>query len=335
LYTFEQQALLFIADAQTMQNGVCSQSITRHATGYGYNVRAIQYGIHGRRRNGKLEFPGLLARKIVFLVGGYPHGGKAPGGPGLTPAYAVDLDVLLTFIPEADYDSSEPPEKGEPLGEPSPEKGEPLGAPVHTSSLSSSLSDIAIAAGPVPEATNYSNLAVQANQAAQTNAAAQSHAPTSLSHPKGQHLGVDDGANAFFPMGKKKNAKQEHSDAEIGAELERVFEHVRAQDGKVCAARAALRIDRELYDETKLDSDAVLRPSKKRQTEIADWCRGRGTEPILKLWEEFLVTVDHTLDSTSGEQRSHYLADFLSWMERKFRREHGAFAETCASGGQS
>jgi hypothetical protein len=123
LYRSEKQALAFIAEAQTMQNGVCSKALKR-AEDFGYERTAIQRGIHGKRRNGKLEYPGLLSRGIAYVAGGYPKGGLAPGGQGLTPEYAINRAVLLTFIPDTD----DPPEKGDTLGDTlgdtSPKKGE-------------------------------------------------------------------------------------------------------------------------------------------------------------------------------------------------------------------
>jgi hypothetical protein len=146
LYTAEQQALNFVAEAQTQSRGVCSQSIKRHAADYGYNDRHIQWGLHGRRRNGKWEYVGLISRGIVYVAGGYPKGGRAPGGAGLTPDYAINVEAMMKFIPEVDDetpknpDPSETPEKGEPLdeplGEPSEKKGEPLGDLMRTSCIS-------------------------------------------------------------------------------------------------------------------------------------------------------------------------------------------------------
>lgn len=151
LYRAEKQALAFIAETQTMQNGVCRKAL-KSGEDYGYSKRALQWGIHGKHRNGKLEFPGLLARRIVYVAGGYPKGGLAPGGQGLTPEYAINLEALMTFIPEVD-DSPEPTEPPEPskmgetrdetMGETSPEKGETKGVQAHTSSPSSSPSSSA------------------------------------------------------------------------------------------------------------------------------------------------------------------------------------------------
>jgi len=115
----ENQALTWIAKAQTMRNGVCNKAIKGGAGCY--SERNLQYGIHGRCRKGKTEFPGLLARKVVYVAGGYPKGGLNPDGTGLTPSYAIDFDVLRTFLPSG-VDAT-------PKGEPSTnEKGEPKDA---------------------------------------------------------------------------------------------------------------------------------------------------------------------------------------------------------------
>src|SRR5579872_5649321 len=82
LYTAEQQALNFVAEAQTQSRGVCSQSIREHAADYGYLNRNIQWGLHGKKLKGKPVYPGLLVRGIVYLAGGYPSGGRAAGGAG-------------------------------------------------------------------------------------------------------------------------------------------------------------------------------------------------------------------------------------------------------------
>ena len=115
LHSAEKQALEFIADAQTMQNGVCSRALTTGAD-TGVHVRTLQRGIHGRPR-GKYGYPGLLARGIVYVTGGYPKGGLAPGGNGLTPAYAINRDRMMDFIPEVGDDSKPPQEKGDPKGD--------------------------------------------------------------------------------------------------------------------------------------------------------------------------------------------------------------------------
>jgi len=123
LYTAEKQALVFVGDAQTMQDGVCRKAL-KSAEDLGFCARQIRFGLHGRRRNGKNEFPGLIARGIVSAVS-HEKGGRAPGGHGLPAVYAIDRDVLLKYVPEIDYF----PEKDEPKAEPSSKKDEPLVEP--------------------------------------------------------------------------------------------------------------------------------------------------------------------------------------------------------------
>jgi len=111
LHRPEKQALAWIADVQTMQDGVCRKTLTS-AEDLGYDRKSIQRGIHGKRRNGRIEYPGLLVRGIVS-VSGYVNGGRAPGGRGLTPAYVINRDVLLTYIPGVEDDAPTTPMKGD------------------------------------------------------------------------------------------------------------------------------------------------------------------------------------------------------------------------------
>ena len=145
----EKQALDFISDAQTMRDGVCRKAL-KGAEDYGIGIRYVRYGLHGRRRKQKdgtsrLEYPGLIARGIVE-VSGHIEGGRTLGGGGLTPAYTINVEALLKFIPDgSEGDDDTPTEKGEPKAEPKaepispkdnqisllePEKGEPNAEPI-------------------------------------------------------------------------------------------------------------------------------------------------------------------------------------------------------------
>jgi hypothetical protein len=156
LATAEKKALHFVAEASTMQDGVCSKA-KQGVEDFGGCPREFQYGIHGRRRKNKTWiFPGLLARKIVS-VSGYTHGGRTLGGRGLTPIYTIDVNVLETYDPEyvAPAAPSEPPpvlpfassdvsltsaeKKGEQMGEQKKgeQKGEQYGELMPTRSCSS------------------------------------------------------------------------------------------------------------------------------------------------------------------------------------------------------
>jgi hypothetical protein len=142
-----------------MQRGVCSKAIPKGEE-LGYCDRNLQWGLHGKHRkqkdgSQKLEYPGLLVRGIVFVVGGHPRGGLAPGGGGLTPDYAINRDVMLTFIPDGDQPSKNPdPEKGDTMGvtmdetkgETFSKRGETKGVHAHPSSPSSSLNPSAAGA---------------------------------------------------------------------------------------------------------------------------------------------------------------------------------------------
>lgn len=123
LYIAEKQALVFVGDAQTMQDGVCRKAL-KNAEELGFGARQIRFGLRGRKRNGRTEFPGLIARGIVSAVSN-EKGGRAPGGQGLPAVYSINRDVLLKFVPEIDC----LPEKDEPKAEPSSKKDEPLGEP--------------------------------------------------------------------------------------------------------------------------------------------------------------------------------------------------------------
>ena len=150
LYTAEKQALVFVADAMTMQDGTCHKAL-KAGVDFGYNLRNIQRGLHGKQRGGKEEYAGLIKRGLV-MASGNVKGGRAAGGRGLTATYTIDRDVLLTYVPDTDDPNGddEPPKKGDTLGDTQAKKGDTLGDTQakkgdtlgdysHTSSLSSSL----------------------------------------------------------------------------------------------------------------------------------------------------------------------------------------------------
>lgn len=119
LSKMEKRALIFIADAQTMRDGVCKKS-KRHAEDFGTGQREFQYGVHGRKypkaRGGGVIFPGLLARGIV-TVSGHVKGGRTLGGEGMTPVYTINPEVLLTFCPNDFQPEPDDAKKGEQKGE--------------------------------------------------------------------------------------------------------------------------------------------------------------------------------------------------------------------------
>jgi len=144
LYAAEKQALIFVADAMTMQDGVCRKAL-KGVADYGYSVRQVERGLHGRRRHGKTEFPGLIARGIVRATGNL-KGGRAPGGVGLPATYMIDIKALMTFVPEMDdpdpKGSNETTEKGDPNPDPLVKNPDPLGDLRQTRSCSSSLPQV-------------------------------------------------------------------------------------------------------------------------------------------------------------------------------------------------
>ncbi len=111
LYRPEQKALTFIADVQTMRDGLCSQSL-ESVEEMGYSRKEVQRGLHGRNRGTRQEYPGLLSRGIVYAIGD-TKGGRAPGGRGIPTEYAIDEDVLLSYLSDAP-----PPEKVDPKADP-------------------------------------------------------------------------------------------------------------------------------------------------------------------------------------------------------------------------
>jgi hypothetical protein len=109
LSTTEKRALIFIAEAQTMTDGVCKKA-AHGAEDFGTSVRDFRRGIHGRKRkDGTQIFPGLTARGIVSASGNL-KGGRSLGGNGLPVTYTINKDVLLTFVPE-ESDALHPAQK--------------------------------------------------------------------------------------------------------------------------------------------------------------------------------------------------------------------------------
>ncbi len=94
----EQRALMFIAQAQTMRDGVCRKSV-KSVERFGDSPRSFRYGIHGRKnwRDNTVSFPGLLARGLVSASGKL-KGGRSLGGHGLTVEYTINRDMLLTYL---------------------------------------------------------------------------------------------------------------------------------------------------------------------------------------------------------------------------------------------
>ncbi len=359
LYRDEQKAVHFVAEAQTMERGVCSQSLKKHAADYGYTLRQLQWGFHGRRREGKIVIPGLLARGIVFVTGGYPNGGLAPGGQGLTPDYAINLKWMLRYIPEVDdSDFSKSPEpsgpvetpqkdepKDEPRGEPFAKKDEPRDDLMRTSSLNSSLSpelnvipdptpsgaskegregqssqDVVVVGGETPShraINSYSGAPGVSSASSPSSAGKAPASPVSSSKESPVAPGAAGGQGNTNPVGSgRKNQDETQSENRIIAEFEDIFDRVKSQAGTLWSKRTLQR-------EIELQADAVFNTTKPQCKKVAEFYRAVGGEKTLAMWEEFLVTVNHAVNtSDDSPQRTYYLTDFLVWADRQLVKEN-------------
>jgi hypothetical protein len=84
----EKRAIIAIADACSMADGVCRKSILTLSEEWGFPERSIRYGIRGRqRKDGTEYFPGLLKRGIVSAV-------EREGMPTI---YAIDEARLESY----------------------------------------------------------------------------------------------------------------------------------------------------------------------------------------------------------------------------------------------
>jgi hypothetical protein len=298
LYTAEKQALVFIADAQTMQEGVCRKALIR-ARDFGYCGRQIQRGIHGNRRKGKLEFPGLITRGIVSVTG-YIKGGRAPGGEGLTPTYVINRDVLLKFIPEID-DGPMGDTKGDTLGDTSPKKGDTLDDLIPTSSSSSSLGG----------SSNTTALSVVARRA-QTES--EGHVVVDSSLPKNQKRGqeqltvlsLEDRDDAFHDARRARQMERKTPDAEIFREYKKVFDRLERE------YQTRESFERKCFDEKtdyRTNPDYAAMPqgahfekglghTAKHRHDAAELYRNLGRDIALAKWEDFLVNENHA--TTTG-----------------------------------
>ena len=331
LYSAEQQSLHFVAEAQTMERGVCSQALKRHAADYGYNKRHLQCGIHGRRRNGKLEYPGLLARGIVFVVGGYPKGGLAPGGQGLTPDYAINLEVMMTFIPEIDDEYPNPPASpnpsepvetpqkgdtmGEPKGEPFSRKGEPKGELMPTSSLSSSLGTVPTvqrAASDVGAESERCNVETVDDDGKifvlpggfcvspsvkSVSAVNPSASPSSTSGESPIPPGAQEGTPNPESVHGEKQSQPQIENPEDAAD--QIIASVRQRQLSRKASVSEIYHDfKAVFDRLTLERQILLDwtpPPKAHQTKAAEFYRAVGRDIALQAWEQFLVNGEHDI----------------------------------------
>lgn len=297
LYRSEQQALHFIAEAQTMEKGVCSKSLKKHAADFGYTVKALQRGIHGSHRKGKLEYPGLLARRIAYVAGGYPHGGLAPGGAGLTPDYAINIEVMLTYIPEVD-EPPEPPEKGDTKGD---TRGDTLqkgathrATQRRTSCLSSSLPP---AAAPQPgddEPPLYGGKEVRHGRGAPT-----AEHPVVVVGNRAQKQRPKRGQEKLtartarheelIARSERDRTDRKMTNNEIYREYKSIFDRLkREHDAWVSvlpSARRGMPMGKEFENE--------LKTNKEHREDAARIFRTDGRDVVLAAWEKYLIETDH------------------------------------------
>lgn len=84
----EKHALIAIADACSMADGVCRKSLETLRQEWDFKKRVLLYGVTGRKRkDGTYCYPGLIARGIV----------KALRREGMPTVYTVDQDRLQSY----------------------------------------------------------------------------------------------------------------------------------------------------------------------------------------------------------------------------------------------
>jgi hypothetical protein len=282
------------------QEGVCRKSIDK-GKDFGYCGRQIQYGLHGRRRKGKLEFPGLIARGIVS-ASGYIQGGRAAGGEGLTPTYTINRDVLLTFIPETD---------DEPMGEP---YHEPLGELMPTSSFSLSLP------------LNTTDLSAGAREG---EGRSEGHVVVDSRPPKNQKRGQENAPvspedlDALRDARRARQLEREMTDSEIFRDYKAVFDRLEQE------YQARENFERKCYDggidyRTNPEYAAMpvgahfenpFNPKAKHIQDAAELYRTHGSKVVLKSWEDFLVNDTHEITTrvpVTGEDGCTPTGDFTS-----------------------
>lgn len=296
LYTAEKQALVFIADAQTMQDGVCRKALDK-GKDFGYCGRQMQRGLHGNRRRGKLEFPGLIARGIVS-ASGYVQGGRAPGGEGLTPTYTINRDMLLKFIPETDDDLMGDT-LGDTKGDTSPKKGDTWGDLIPTSSCSSSLSS-SLQQPPEsrsPQGVDKSEGHVVVDSGLPQN---QQRGQENLS------LSPEDRADRIIAASRTRQLERGMTDDEIFRDYKSVFDRLeREYKARMKFEPIHIRVNGVISINPEYDAmprgayfSNSLKSTAKHRHEAAALYRTLGRPAALAKWEDFLINEDH--DTTTG-----------------------------------
>lgn len=337
LYTAEKQALVFVADAQTMEDGVCRKALKRGAD-YGYAVRQIERGLHGRRRNGKIEFPGLIARGIVARTG-YLKGGRAPGGAGLPATYTIDRDALIKFVPELDgpdpNDDNEtlkngdpnPGPLGDPYSDPLLENSDPLGDLRQTRSCSSSLPQVQARGSASDQResspTRETALVVvdgRADNLARTDPRTviepTVQPPFPPPPPTGERCaGLDplqesqrsgqsysnphrDHSETLITAARLHQLERQQTDAEIFREYKAVFNRLRHDADAYDRATQQERVAKNLSKGR--DFDSPLKATAPHRRWAAEIYRAEGRHVALTAWEKFLVEEDH--DTVTGTE---------------------------------
>jgi hypothetical protein len=317
LYRAEKQALAWIADVQTMQNGVCCKALTS-GEDLGFHRKSIQRGIKGRHRDGKLEYPGLLARGIVS-VSGHVKGGRAPGGHGLTAVYTINRTELLKYIPEVD-DDPKSPKKVDPNVDPLSKNVNPYLDLMPTSFLSSSLNNTAAADAPSRQASAEAaddDVVVDGDIRIFPTQSPSDGSSSPFRPPLGGN--GSNAARAFSKSTASQESRGESTDRIIATTRQRQLERRMPDD--------------EIYREYKAVFDNLIRekkicltwtpPKNTHRKKAADLYRAIGRKAALAKWEEFLVEGDHDVpqrvfdeeadkEITITEQRTWLLLAFVT-----------------------
>jgi hypothetical protein len=365
LYKAEKQALVFIGEAQTMQDGVCRKAL-KSVEDFGFGVRQTRFGLHGRRRNGKIEFPGLIARGIVSAVRNQ-KGGRAPGGHGLPTAYAINRDVLLMFIPDID----DPLEKDEPKGGPSWKKDEPLGEPKEElmpprscSSPSSSLpTSLRAASDPSGESSPRRG---EETIVVDDDGEAASQSPTAASNDFPLYSPPGNGSNAAgaempaapadglalppssgAPDRARPSENEKDKSKDAGRENQPLSESPdqEARTEQIISSARQRQLERkasvaEIYREFKGVFDRLTQarkisltwtpPKESHKQKAAELYRAIGLDAALSKWEQFLIEGEHDVPQQVFDEELSKTITFevqRTWLLLCFVNEHSVPTE--------
>jgi hypothetical protein len=280
----------------------------------------------------------------------------APGGGGLTPAYAIDREVLLTYIPEVDAPPLETGDtRGEPKGEPLPQKGEPKGAPVHTSSLSCylppKLSDAGSADGRVSPAALHEADNVQATNVDVVVEERVNFSPSATAETAGQRRGQvkpcgekvepqQDGINKFVEKAEQAQRDRHLTPAQVCQEFKFVFDRLlrqRQERDRYLSTRLigepGHRVANPVFDEDVLDAMPKgidlewKRPLPKHQKVAAEYFRAVGRDVALAQWEKFLLDGVHEVSQPRRDDEGKLIGVYIEqqdWLLYIFVNEQTA-----------